>query len=41
VQPDLQFIFHPGGHVAEPTDPTATRAIRDAVVIGVRTGIAF
>jgi len=41
VQPDLQVIFHPGGHVADPTDPTGTRAIRDAVVLGVRTGIAF
>jgi porin len=41
LQPDLQVIFHPGGHVADPTDPTGTRAIRDALVIGVRTGLAF
>jgi porin len=41
VQPDLQFILHPGGHVPDPTDPTGTRAIRDAVVVGARTGIAF
>jgi len=41
VQPDLQVIFHPGGHVPDPTDPTGTRAIRDAVVLGVRTGITF
>ena len=41
VQPDLQVIFHPGGHVVDPTDPTGTRAIRDALVLGVRTGIAF
>ena len=41
VQPDLQVILHPGGHVADPTDPTRTRAIRDSVVLGVRTGIAF
>ena len=41
VQPDLQVILHPGGHVPDPTDPTKQRAIRDAVVIGVRTAIAF
>ncbi len=41
VQPDLQYIFHPGGHVPDPTDPTHTRPIGDALVVGVRTGIAF
>ncbi|MGH7125813.1 MAG: carbohydrate porin, partial [Stellaceae bacterium] len=41
LQPDLQLILHPGGHVPDPTDPTKQRAIRDAVVVGVRTGIAF
>ncbi|HLJ22380.1 MAG TPA: carbohydrate porin, partial [Stellaceae bacterium] len=41
LQPDLQVIFHPGGHVPDPTDPTGTRAIRDALVLGVRTSIAF
>jgi porin len=41
VQPDLQLILHPAGHVADPTDPTGTRAIRDAVVIGVQTGLSF
>ena len=41
VQPDLQVIVHPGGHVADPTDPTRRRAIRDAVVVGLRTGVAF
>lgn len=41
IQPDLQYIFHPGGHVPDPTDPTHTRPIGDALVVGVRTGIAF
>jgi porin len=41
VQPDLQVIFHPGGHVPDPTDPMHTRSIGDAVVVGVRTGIVF
>jgi len=41
LQPDLQVIFHPGGHVSDPTDPTGVRAIRDAVVLGVRTSLSF
>jgi porin len=41
VQPDVQVIFHPGGHVPDPTDPTGKRAILDAWVAGVRTGLAF
>ena len=41
VQPDLQVIFHPGGHVPDPSDPTGRRPIGDAVVVGARTSIAF
>jgi porin len=41
VQPDLQVIFHPGGHVPDPTDPSGLRPIRGAVVAGIRTTIAF
>jgi porin len=41
VQPDLQFILHPGGHVPDPTDPVGLRPTRDAVVLGVRTAIVF
>lgn len=41
VQPDLQVIFHPGGHVPDPTDPTGKRAIRDALVLGLRTAVSF
>ena len=41
LQPDLQFIAHPGGHVSDPADPTGNRAIRDALILGVRTGISF
>ena len=40
VQPDLQYIFHPGGHVArsefEPTVP-----IKNSVVLGLRTTIVY
>jgi len=31
VQPDFQYIFHPGG----------SKALKDAVVVGLRTQIAF
>ena len=41
VQPDLQLILHPGGHVPDPTDPTGLRPIRDALILGVRTALAF
>jgi porin len=41
VQPDLQFIFHPGGHVPDPGDPAHILPIRDAVVTGIRTMIIF
>jgi porin len=41
VQPDLQFIFHPGGNIAQPNDPSGTQAIPNAVVLGLRSAIAF
>lgn len=41
LQPDLQWIRHPGSHSPDPTDPTGTRAIRNAAVIDLRTTIAF
>jgi len=41
VQPDLQLIFHPGANVARPNDPNGTLAMPNAMVLGVRTAIAF
>jgi porin len=41
VQPDLQFIFHPGGNIARPNDPSGTQAIPNAVVLGLRSAVAF
>jgi porin len=40
VQPDLQYVFHPGGNVTNPLDASGGR-IRDALVLGVRTTFAF
>ncbi len=39
VQPDLQYVFNPGGGIVDPNRPT--KRVGDAVVMGVRTTITF
>jgi porin len=39
VQPDLQYVMHPGGDVPNPKDPAAP--IHNALLLGVRTTITF
>ena len=39
VQPDLQYIVHPGGNVPDPGNANA--AIPNAFVAGVRSTIKF
>ena len=39
LQPDLQFIRHPGGDVALNTQPT--KAVPNALVLGVRSAVLF
>ncbi|HVJ51248.1 MAG TPA: carbohydrate porin [Aliidongia sp.] len=39
VQPDIQFIRHPGGSVSLPADPT--RPIPDALLFGMRSAVLF
>ena len=41
LQPDLQYVFHPGARLANPNDPPGSKAIPDALVFGLRTGITF
>jgi porin len=41
VQPDFQYIFHPGGNVPNPNDPTMTVPVKNAVVVGVRSTVQF
>ncbi len=41
MQPDLQYIIHPGGHVANPLLPTASAPIADAFLLGLRTILKF
>jgi porin len=40
VQPDFQYIFHPGGHIANPFNPAGV-AIPNAAVVGVRMTINY
>jgi porin len=39
VQPDLQYVFNPGGGIANPLIPT--QRVKDEAVVGVRTNILF
>jgi porin len=39
LQPDLQYIVHPGGNVADPSDANVTLA--NAFVVGLRSTIKF
>ncbi len=41
VQPVFQYVFHPGGGVADPLDPTQTHRIKDAAVFGFRSTITY
>jgi porin len=41
VQPDLQYIIHPGGNIVNPNTPSSNRPIPDAFVAGLRTTVAF
>ena len=40
VQPNVQYIFHPGGHTANAYSPVGA-PIKDALVVGVRTSIKY
>jgi porin len=41
LQPDLQLVFHPGGHTAAPPPAPAGQPIPNALAIGIRSGITF
>jgi porin len=40
VQPDFQYVFHPGGGVVNPFDPNGAR-IKNAAIFGARTTIRY
>ena len=39
LQPDLQYVFNPGGGIPDPSNPT--QRLRNELVLGVRANIAF
>jgi porin len=41
LQPDLQLIFHPGGHIAAPIPAAPGQPIPNALVLGLRSTITF
>ena len=41
IQPNAQYVWHPGGNVLNPLTPTSLTPVRDAAVFGIRTTIAF
>jgi porin len=41
VQPVFQYIAHPAGGAVDPNDPTQTKRIKDAVMLGVRTIVTY
>ena len=41
VQPVFQYVFHPGGGIADPDDPTQIHRIKDAAVFGLRSTINY
>jgi porin len=41
MQPNVQYIFHPGGGIADPNDRAGIRRIRDAAIVGVRSTMRF
>ncbi len=41
IQPDLQYILHPGGNIPNPLVPSSTPPIPNALVFGMRTIMRF
>jgi porin len=39
LQPNFQYVIHPGGHISDPDRPE--RAISNGAIFGVRTTIAY
>ena len=41
VQPNLQYILHPGGGATDPVGADPGRLLRNATVLGIRTTLKF
>ncbi|HLL27379.1 MAG TPA: carbohydrate porin [Xanthobacteraceae bacterium] len=41
VQPDFQYVFHPGGNIPDPNAALPTTTIKNAMIFGIRTDITY
>jgi porin len=41
LQPDLQYIVHPGGNIANPNGPAGSTPIPNTLVFGARSSVKF
>jgi porin len=41
VQPNLQYIFHPGGNIPNPANSSSLSPIPNALVLGTRMIMRF
>jgi porin len=41
LQPNVQYIIHPGGAAASPSGPLAGKPLKNAAVLGFRTILKF
>jgi porin len=41
LQPDVQYIVRPGGHAPDPRDVNGVNALRNSLVVGLRTLIRY
>jgi porin len=41
LQPNFQYIIHPGGGATDPTGPLAGKALKNASVFGLRSTLKF
>ena len=41
LQPNVQYVIRPGGGIRNPTMPWSTRAVSNALVVGMRTTIQY
>jgi porin len=41
LQPDLQYVFNPGGGIPNPQAANANETVGNELVVGMRTNISF
>lgn len=41
VQPNIQYVMHPGGNVPDPNRPFTTAPVKDALVFSLRSTLRY